>query len=154
MLQVQLATRAVGILESKLPQEFTPAQRRGLRYQEKVEKALKRVFFPDYVLSRPWFRYKSIDGAVKKCQPDVLITHSWGISIVEVKYTTTAEAWDKLLNVYRPVVEKAYRAPTALVLVTRMFDPAVKFSCPIEQLEGLEHMAQWRGEGLGVVSWR
>lgn len=133
---------------------LTPAQKRGLKYQARVEKELSRLY-NGRTLLRPWFRYKS-DWKVKRCQPDVLIfTEKWDhCSVLEIKYSTIPEAWEKLSQLYAPVVQKAYRIPISLVLITRMFDPAIGFPCQIKQLEGLERLGDWNGEGLGVVSWK
>lgn len=151
-MQVQLAART--LVDEKSADKLTPAQKRGLNYQAKVEKALEKIF-PGLVILRPWFRYK-VDGThkAKMCQPDLILISPAHVCIVEVKYSTVADAWHKLSAVYKPVVEKAYRMPTSLALVTRMFDPAIGFPTTITQLEGLEHLARFRGEGLGVVSWK
>jgi hypothetical protein len=137
---------------AKEASSLTPAQKRGLKYQAKVEKELLQLF-PGRVIPRPWFRYKQ-DWVVKRCEPDLLLETDSGICVVEVKYSTIPEAWGKLNKVYGPVVKQAYRVPVALALITRRFDPAVRFDCCVTQLEGLEALLQWRGEGLGVVSWR
>jgi hypothetical protein len=108
---------------------------------------------PGQIVARPWFRYK-VEWEVKKCQPDLLILTDLGVIVVEVKYSTIPEAWGKLNKVYGPVVKQAYRVPVALALVTRRFDPAIRFDCCVTQLEGLEALSKWCGEGLGVVSWR
>ena len=158
-LEVQSAARVVGpdgLAVSTPAASLTPAQKRGLKYQAKVEKELERLY-SGRALLRPWFRYK-VENKVKRCQPDALIfdplwAHVW---IVEIKYSTIREAWNKLQNLYAPVVEKAYRIPSTLILVTRLFDPHVRFPCKINQLEGLERIHEFRAEGvaLGVVSWK
>lgn len=150
--EVQSAALLESVYGSDQP--MTLAQKRGLKYQAKVEKEVVRLY-SDRALLRPWFRYKS-NGDVKRCQPDVVVfAEDWSRCLVlEIKYSTIPEAWNKLSQVYAPVVQKAYRIPTSLVLITRKFDPAVKFPCPIEQLEGLERLGAWCGEGLGVVSWK
>lgn len=136
------------------PVVMTPAQKRGLKYQARVEAALERQF-PGVVVPRPWFRYK-VCGEVKRCQPDLLLFFSEAqrVLIVEVKYSTMPAAWSQLHTLYAPVVEKAYRLPTSLAMVTRAFDPAIKFPCAVTQLEGFEALSQWKGPELGVVSWK
>lgn len=154
LLEVQSAARVE--IKDRPPSDLTPAQKRGLKYQAKVEARLEALY-PGRVLLRPWFRYR-VDWRRKTCQPDVIILGEdfQPAVIVEIKYSTIADAWHKLNTVYKPVVEKTYRppVPVALSLVTRMFDPLVGFPCAVEQLEGLERLAEWSGEGLGVVSWK
>src|SRR5258708_4077367 len=110
---------------------LTLVQKRGLKYQAKVEKELERLYTGRVIL-RPWFRYK-VDWRVKTCQPDAIIfgSKSGTVIVVEIKYSTVPEAWHKLSQVYQPVIAKTYRIPTALVLITRVFDPHVQFACPI-----------------------
>lgn len=136
------------------PVVMTPVQKRGLKYQARVEAALERQF-PGVVVPRPWFRYK-VRGEIKRCQPDVVLLVEDGSRavIIEVKYSTIPEAWHKLSTLYGPVVQKAYRIPVSFALVTRMFDPSIGFPCQVSQLEGLEQLTSWQGEGLGVVSWK
>lgn len=139
--------------ESLTIQGMTAAQSRGLKYQAKVETELSKLHSPAKLILRPWLRYKQ-KGEVKKCQPDALLISDAHITIIEIKYSTTARAWHQLSTLYKPVIERAYRVPVFLTMVTRMFDPHVGFPCSISQLEGLERLDGWRGEGLGVVSWR
>lgn len=152
LFEVQTAARVE--VEGRPSKDLSPAQQRGLKYQAKVEKKLETLF-PGRVLLRPWFRYK-VEYKHNLCQPDVLLfdpEHAH-IIIVEIKYSTTAEAW-KQLSLYIPVVRKAYRLSISAALITRIFDPAVKFPIPVTQLEGLECLDSWRGsKDLGVVSWR
>lgn len=154
MLRSEVQSAAL-IVDSPVPtssRTLTPAQRNGLRYQTRVEQELQQIF-PGRLLLRPWFRYKE-EWAVKKCQPDIVL-HAEDASrlcIIEVKYSTAPGAWQQLLR-YQRILAKAYRVPISLALVTRMFDPHVKWECLIKQLEGLERLSGWRGEGLAVVSW-
>ena len=150
--EVQSAARVE--IEDRPPINPTPAQKRGLKYQARVEAELERLY-PGRVLLRPWFRYK-VAWRHKTCQPDAIILDSDLLPavIVEIKYSTIRDAWHKLSTIYKPVVEKAYRRPLGLTLITRLFDPHVGFPCSVEQLEGLEHLASFSGEGLGVVSWK
>lgn len=152
--EVQSSARVSEDSSPTTPPTLTPAQKRGLKYQAKVEAELERLY-PGRVLLRPWFRYK-INGEVKKCQPDAILMNSdWTHAvIVEIKYSTIPEAWHKLSTLYKSVVEKAYRIPTSLCLITRVFDPHVGFPCSILQLEGLERLDGFKNEGLGVVSWK
>ena len=131
---------------------MTLTQIRGLRYQRKVEKEVSRLF-PGLVSIGPWFRYK-VEDKVRLCQPDLILKFDGHICIVEIKYTTTAKAWQQLNEVYRPVVEKAFRQQVTMALITRMFDPAVKFPVEVTLLHDLESVEAWKGPNLGVVSWK
>src|SRR5258707_14429950 len=133
---------------------LTLVQKRGLKYQAKVEKELERLY-SGLVLLRPWFWYK-LNWERKQCQPDAVLFDAKfsRCSILEIKYSTIPEAWTKLSQLYAPVVQKAYRIPVSLVLITRMFDPHLKFETQITQIEGLERLDEWKDKGLGVVSWK
>jgi hypothetical protein len=150
LLEVQTSARVVDFAKSE-SKTLTAAQKRGLSYQAKVEKELG-VLYPGLLVLRPWFRYK-IDYRVQHCQPDAFLQHEDRIVLIEVKYATENKSWEQL-QLYKKVVLRAYRCEVSLVLVTRMFDPHVKFPVKVTQLEGLDRVGGWRGEGLAVVSWR
>lgn len=152
-LQIQSSARVVEPSFRQGQDDSTPAQKRGLKYQAKVEEKLS-LLYGESVLLRPWFRFKA-NWDIQYCQPDVilLLEDSSRAVVIEVKYATVSEAW-KQLQRYKLVVEKAYRIPVSLALVTRMFDPARRFPCEITQLEGLDRLHLWTSEGLGVVSWK
>jgi hypothetical protein len=147
------------LVRGKKAEGKTPSQWNGLRYQARVEGELERLF-PGRLLLRPWFRYKRHDE-VRRCQPDLILFSPqaedvrWAC-VVEVKHSTIPEGWEQLL-LYKKVVEKAYRIPIAVAMVTRVFD-RVRFEglrqVKATQLESMKGLEEWRGEGLGVVSWR
>lgn len=154
IFEVQSAGLVAEVPEQRDILGLTPSQQRGLKYQAKVEKTLEALL-PGRVLLHPWFRYKA-NYVVRRCQPDMLIfSPEWReVTIVEVKYSTVIDAWTQL-QLYKPVVAKAYRIPVSLALITRVFDPAVGFPTRVEQLEGLERLGEWRAtDALAVVSWK
>lgn len=155
-MQTSVQSAALVAEDKKPPAaSMSPAQRRGLKYQAKVEEALSALYSGRVIL-RPWFRYKTTQGKVLRCQPDaVVLSSDWDWAcVVEIKISTIPECWRKLNDVYLPVVKRVYRIPVFASLVTTMFDPHVGFPCKISQLEGLERLGEWKGEGLGVVSWK
>src|SRR5258708_29561606 len=133
---------------------LTLVQRRGLKYQAKVEKELDRLY-SGLVLLRPWFWYK-VDWKRKQCQPDAVLFNAAfsRCSALEIKYSTIPEAWTKLSQLYAPVLQQAYPIPISICLITRAFDPPLKFATELIQIEGLQRLGQCNGEGLGVVSWK
>lgn len=154
--EVQAAAQVVddGLPPTGVTPSMTPAQARGLRYQARVEGKLLSLY-PGRVLVRPWFRYRQ-NHKVRRCQPDALIFNpdQSRLLVLEIKYSTIPEAWEKLSKVYVPVLKKAHRISVLPIFITRMFDPHVGWTVPITQLEGLERLDEWNGEGLGVVSWK
>lgn len=92
-----------------------------------------------------WFIYN--DGLV--CSPDILIhDNEFGfIIVVEVKYTYTPAAIEKLIGLYCPVVSRALRVPTKpLVLVKNLIPdcPPARLSISSALLSPVP-LVQWIG---------
>jgi hypothetical protein len=77
-----------------------------------------------------WFRFCA-DERVRWCQPDGLhLDPRRGIlTILEVKYQHTPDAWFQLRELYAPVVSRAFGPEwdVALVEVVKWYDPATQF---------------------------
>jgi hypothetical protein len=82
---------------------FTSAQKLGLRYERKVFKRLIKQFGQAIVEHNPWYSYEDDETGFHACSPDIVV---WGNipTIIEVKYTYTPEAVDKLQKIYGPAI--------------------------------------------------
>jgi predicted AAA+ superfamily ATPase len=96
----------------------TPAQKLGLRYENKVVKQLIKEFGPAMVEHNPWYNYQDETG-FHACCPDILIHKPNLIFIIEVKYTMTPEAVRKLYEVYRPVIYLATNIKTRPIIIIK-----------------------------------
>lgn len=81
----------------------------GLRYEKQVQEYLRSTEV--CYLDSPWLRYFDADGW-HWCQPDgVHFDFARGIiTIVEVKYQHTPDAWVQLLELYGPVLRSIFPA--------------------------------------------
>lgn len=111
----------------------------GLRYEEKVQGHLKDEY-PNYVAS-PWFQYRLRDAPnrINYAQPDgLLIDVMRGlVTIIEVKYSHTVDAYYQLYDKYLPLVEHFFRVEGnrlwsfAVVEVVRWYDCATAYPCSV-----------------------
>lgn len=106
----------------------TKAQRSGLQFQRRVEKALQEEFFIE-TESSPWFRYRNSVGDQHWAQPDILVLLPEAIVVVEVKLTHTMAAWTQLRTLYMPLIEEwdGGRRRVLGVEVCRHYDRSVEF---------------------------
>lgn len=103
----------------------SPAARLGLRYERRVGRELQaHVDRGNFVKleHNPWFTFYDSYGAAHCC-PDFLLYGSSGIVVVEVKLTWIAEALDKLMDLYCPVVSVALGMPTRPLVICRSLTP-------------------------------
>jgi hypothetical protein len=126
----------------------------GVRYEKKVHEYFTSLF-PDHYVSNPWVTFQ-VDGAARPrwCQPDgLLIDVQQGlVTIVEVKYQHTSDAWWQLEMLYKPVLRAMF--PRDLwqfrcVEVVKWFDPAVAFPVPARLSESPAGVGD-----LSVHIWR
>lgn len=103
------------------------AAREGLRFQKKVDKALRSVLTaPGFTIeTTPWFRYRMDDGLDYSCSPDILITdrEEGFIAIVEVKLSWVPNVLEKLRRVYCPVVQEVLKLPTKPLVIAKNSSP-------------------------------
>ena len=104
----------------------------GIKYEAKAQLELVGRYGHDYMPSQ-WIRYRSGDGRIRWCQPDgVLVDRGTKtLTIVEIKYNHTANAWWQLFKLYLPVLERLFDGhgyEFRCVEVCKWFDPAVQ--CP------------------------
>ena len=109
---------------------YTGRRAEGVRYEKKVQAYLLSTYAEKYVDS-PWLRFYS-GGKWRWCQPDGLLIDlpAGTITIVEVKYQHTPDAWWQVRQLYQPVLQVLF--PERLWTfhaceVVKWYDPAVLF---------------------------
>ena len=113
---------------------YTGRRLEGVRYEKKVHAYLEEFYGERYVAS-PWLRFFT-EGVWRWCQPDaILIDLEHGrITIVEIKYQFTSDAWWQVKHLYEPVLRVMF--PAALwcfdhCQVVKWYDPATPFPEPV-----------------------
>lgn len=122
----------------QMPRVHTESQKAGLAYERKVVSSLA----DSLILSgqsfdlchNPWFEYAGTYGSAL-CVPDGMISLQEGeyrdnIFVLEVKLTYTPEAIEKLLDVYCPVVAKAFGLPATPVVICKNLIPGAPLALP------------------------
>jgi len=109
---------------------YTGRRLQGVRYEARVHDYLGSLYGDRYI-SNPWLRFFS-EGVWRWCQPDALLLDParGRITIVEVKYQHTSDAWWQVRHLYQPVLEAMF--PPRLWTfdaceVVKWYDPATLF---------------------------
>lgn len=120
------------------PRRKTGRKRQGITYEKKVHEHLGQSLGDGYVPS-PWFTYWRGERVKPLwCQPDALYfdLRASRVTIVEVKYQHTADAYWQLMDLYLPVVE-AWLSPAPgpwqidLLEVVKWYDPHTPFPAEV-----------------------
>lgn len=112
---------------SKNGKRKTGRRRLGVKYEEKVHQHFRQTYGYGYFPSQ-WLKFRSLGGALRWCQCDGLIIEAKRITIVEVKYNHTFDAWYQLFQLYLPVVQAVFKFDAFTIScleVVKWFDPAV-----------------------------
>lgn len=125
----------------------------GLRYERKALAYLEAK--SEWFLPSPWLIY-IIGGRPHWCQPDGLHFDLVRgiITVVEVKYSHTTDAYRQLRQVYRPVLGRLFPAPDwtiRLVEMVKWYDPDIRFP---ERTEMCPDPLRHDAECIGVHIWR
>lgn len=109
---------------------YTGRRLEGIRYEKKVHEYLAEFYGEMYIPS-PWIKFFA-EGAYRWCQPDgIHLDFIRGvITIVEVKYQHTTDAWWQLRCLYEPVLRVIFPASLwkfEVCEVVKWYDPAVVF---------------------------
>lgn len=112
---------------------YTGRRLEGIRYERKVQDYLS-TFYGENYLASPWLRFfPAGDGARWRwCQPDgILLDPRRGkITIVEVKYQHTSDAWYQVKELYLPVLQVMFPSPLwtfDFCEVVKWYDPDTAF---------------------------
>lgn len=135
------------------PQRRSGRKQDGIRYETKAQAYLESLN-ANYLAS-PWILFV-VGGRPHWCQPDgiALDVCTGVITIIEIKYSHTAEAARQLRSVYLPVLSRMF-APGPwsyqLVEVVKWFDPSTFFPEPLMLCaKPFAHT----GDKIGVHIWR
>lgn len=137
------------------PRKAKGARGRGLRYEKQVSGFLLSQH-EDFYVPFPWLEYKCGNGVLQFAQPDGLLFNfeAGTITVVEIKYQHTAEAYYQIFGKYLPILQKIF--PLSLwsyrtVEVVKWFDPMTRFPCSVKLRPGIDK-AQPRE--FGVFIWK
>lgn len=125
----------------------------GIRYERKVHEHLEAR--SEYYLASPWIVF-IVDGRPQWCQPDGLhFDLDRGIlTVIEVKYSHTADAYRQLRMVYSPVLARLFPPnlwDIRLVEMVKWFDPAIAFP---EEISMCPDPFNHSSYAIGVHIWK
>lgn len=139
------------------PKRLTGRRLQGVKYERLVQSMLDKLWGYTY-LPLPWLRFEGSSG-VHWCQPDgILFNLELGVlTIVEVKYQHTTDAWWQMRKLYEPVLRKLFPEELweiKVLEVVKWFDPDVRWPEPIRMLSN-PGLAQHLEPGVtGVHIWK
>lgn len=131
----------------------------GLRYERKVHDHFHEAF-SDLYLPSLWFQYRrrSSPKIVNFAQPDAILFdfHSGIVTIIEVKYNHTSDAYFQLMDKYLPIMELFLHNDEnlwqfALCEVVYWYDKFVDFPCKVSLRDDIKKV---RPGEFGVHIWR
>lgn len=114
--------------------------------------------FPYSYLPNPWIKFEGQAG-IKWCQPDGLLfdLEAGLLTIVEVKYQHTTDAWWQLRELYEPVVRKLFPQKLWRIVVleyVKWFDPSVPWPEDIQMVAQLAHVSKLQDKQTGIHIWK
>jgi hypothetical protein len=114
------------------PRGSSPSQKAGLRYQRKVCAGLGRVFRDARRKATfhegQWLAFTTkSSGGYCYCQPDLVVECADDVYVIEIKLSSTTDAWWQLVHQYGPIVRRLYGKEPRLVNVVKNFNPDVEF---------------------------
>lgn len=136
MLAAVRTKRQAGIVSCSIPQwgalppisrGGTVAQVQGLRYERHATRMLEEAF--EFIVPQLGFRYYEPNSAGFWCWTDACIFSSdmKVVTVCEIKWHHTADAWVQLRELYVPVVTAAFPGRRVQALeVCKFYDPAVR----------------------------
>lgn len=141
-------------------------KRAGLIYENQVLAHLREIYSAELVRS-PWIRYWRTDARDPGlCQPDALFVDTERAAIVtfEVKLKHTPDSWHQLHQLYRPVLNKLFRAGEEgaprwhfqAITVVKIFDPSQRYPGPVRFVHdiGDREAFAWPSKETGVYIYR
>ncbi len=133
------------------------AQKRGLKYQDKVLETLDALNVFKLFVPSPWIEFHDHHGR-RICQPDALgflETPSGPVAtIFEIKLSHTIMAYWQLRRLYEPVLRQMFPSYRVRVCeVTRLFDPSIPWPEDIEFHLWLDEVHELN-DAFSVIQWR
>lgn len=131
----------------------------GVKYEAAVQQMLQSKF-PHSYLPSPWLKFHGSSG-VKWCQPDGLLfdLEAGIVTIVEVKYKHTSDAWWQLRKLYEPVLRKMFEHPQngfwdfRMLEIVKWYDPLTIYPEETRLLERVEFATNLNLNTTGVHIW-
>lgn len=129
----------------------------GVKYEAKVQEMLIAKFTGNYLPS-PWLYFKGSSG-VHWCQPDGLLfdVQNGIITIIEVKYQHTTDAWWQVRRLYEPVLREIFSEMLwdfRMLEIVKWYDPDVRWPEPLRLVSEVEHAANLDFDTTGVHIWK
>lgn len=123
----------------------------GVQYERRVHLHVLATLKPMQVYwPSPWLRFVANDESKWRwCQPDGLLFDLAGgtLTILEMKYTHTEDAWWWPTLLYQPVVRHLFPSSLwriELCEVTRSYDCATSFPVPVQMVRRLDDLQPGR----------
>lgn len=136
---------------------YTLAQRNGLRYEDRAQVYLHELLGPDYSRS-PWIRFvehTEFGDDKRACVPDGLLIRAPNAFVFEIKIRHTTGAWFQLRKLYAPVVgQLPFISRVICVEICSSFDPNVIIPEDFSRIWGLEHFIRDPWSNFGVYVWK
>lgn len=139
-----------------VPARLTPAQRAGIRYEEKFQEYAASLWSPMFVPGQ-WFAFEDANGR-GFCQTDGILRLKECVIVFEVKLSHRSEAYRQLAHLYRPVVEHVYERPARLCEVVKSVDlRSVRWPEEPHLMLDMDEFLGWVEGGAsvpGVLLWK
>ncbi len=136
----------------------TARQLQGIRYERLAQQHLLELY-PEFYIPSPWLRFLSSGSGIRYCQPDGLLVdvEHGTVTIVEIKYQHTSDAWWQLRKLYEPVLRTLF--PTHLweirvLEVVKWYDKAVSYPEPTVLLKTPDLAKETQLGYTGVHIWK
>lgn len=129
-------------------------RRAGILYERKAQEYLHDRFGLRYIPS-PWLLFQGkVSDPLRWCQPDGLLINlpRGHITVLEIKYQHTPDAWWQLTHLYLPILQKLFPLWTlSRCEVVKWYDPAQAFPQRVILTHALEGLSP---EEFGVHIWK
>lgn len=129
----------------------TASQRKGLRYERKIEEDLKELY-GDSLKCGPWIKFTDRRGT-GYAQPDFIVDLPDRVLIIECKLTYKPKAKDKLRRVYARLIRMLNSKPRLCVQVCRGFGGWLDPGTELTTLETLASIPFKDRDYLVVHQW-
>jgi hypothetical protein len=147
-------TAAFRSSDVRFPQQprLSYAKKLGIKYQRQVEimlrASLKSIEF------QPHFRFSRKNRPMESCFPDAIIDEGTRVTIVEIKYRHTYDAYAQLTNLYLPIIKHVYDgAEIRRLEICKNYDTSVQLP---EEKDAFFNLEEWMKKpkvNYGVLIW-
>jgi len=143
-----------GCLKSGYAIGRTSAQRRGLKYEAKVQKWLKKQLGPEYMV-QPRLEVLGRSYLLRLLLPDGLLMLSDVATIIEIKSQHMPESYWQLRHLYEPAVRALPRiCHVNCLTVVKSYDPAMPYPEEIERVFDIQDWVLREHSKIGVLRWQ